>query len=398
MPWKESCAMSEKKLFVSDWLKKAWSMSDLCHYYQISRKTGYKWIERYKKEGLGGLNDVKRAPNTHPNQTPANMEEEIIQFRTKHRYWGPRKLVNQLGIKDPTVNWPSASTVGNILKRNGLIVPRRRYRRSPLFKGPRNNGVKPNDVWAADFKGWFQTGDGVRLDPLTISDWSSRYLILCHGLRTTATTFVKEKFEHVFREFGLPQAIRTDNGPPFASRGVGGLSRLSVWWVRLGIMPERIRPGHPEENGRHERMHRTLKQQTAKPPKATESLQQDAFDDFGHEYNDVRPHEALGMKTPSACYEPAKRPFPRKLPQVSYKSEFRVWRVRSDGTIKWDGKRYYLGESVACEYVGLKEVNNDIWDIYFGPIYLATFDAIQHRLNRPSWNQFKRNLLPMCPV
>ncbi len=280
MPWKETCPMEERMKFIADCLQDEWSLAQLCRFYGISRKTGYKWLARYLAEGPAGLGDRSRAPRRHPNGVPREVEEQIVAFRAQHPHWGPRKLVHRLTQIQPETHWPAPSTVGVLLKRRGLTASRRRKRHTPPYNQPFQEGVQPNQVWSADFKGWFRTQDGIRIDPLTISDVASRYLLRCQGLVRPNRTAVQAVFTAAFQEFGLPRAIRTDNGPPFASVGLGGLSRLSAWWVCLGISPERIRPGHPEENGRHERMHRTLKQATAQPPQTTTNGQQRAFDRF----------------------------------------------------------------------------------------------------------------------
>lgn len=365
MPWKETCTMDERMKFVSDHLQEAWTVSDLCRKYGISRPTGYKWIERYSRLGPEGLLDRERAPKHHPKQTPATIEERLIAFRHGHPKWGPRKLLVRLKRNEPQVVWPAVSTAGAILKRHGLTVPRRHRRRTPGYEGPWHAGTGPNEVWAADFKGWFTRRNGNRVDPLTITDWSSRYLLCCQGQDSTKSMPVKTQFERVFREYGLPWAIRTDNGTPFASTGLGGLSRLSVWWIRLGIRPERIRPGHPEENGRHERMHKTLKEDTAKPPRQTLRAQQTAFNRFRQEYNEERPHESLGMQTPGERYQASDRRFPNRLPDMEYGPDCEVRRVRTTGQIKWAGVLLYLSEALIGERVGLKQTAEDLWTIHW---------------------------------
>ncbi len=375
MPWKETCAMDERIQFVADHLRQESSLSELCRFYGISRPTAYKWLERYGLYGPAGLLERSRAPKQHPNQTPAAIEERIIALRQRHPQWGPRKLLVRLEKQAPDQRWPAESTVGEILKRHGLTQARRVRRQTPGYEGPRHEGVSPNDVWAADFKGWFKTGDGCRVDPLTASDWKSRYLLCCHGPESTRYEHVRPEFKRTFREYGLPWAIRTDNGPPFASIGLGGLSRLSVWWVRLGIWPERIRPGHPEENGRHERIHKTLKEAVAKPPKATLRAQQKALERFRHEYNEQRPHEALGMQTPADCYQASQRPFPERLPEIEYGPGVEVRRVRSNGQIKWAGETLFLSEALIGEPVGLRQIDNEFWSIHFGPVPLAVYHA-----------------------
>ncbi len=235
------------------------------------------------------------------------------------------------------------------------------------------SGLQPNNVWATDFKGWFCTTDRTRIDPLTVTDWASRYLLRCHGMVRVSTEQVMSQFDLFFREFGLPDAIRTDNGAPFASLAPGGISRLSAWWIRLGIQPERIRPGHPEENGRHERMHRTLKDETASPPKETVWKQQAAFDAFQKEFNEDRPHEALGMKTPEECYWASSRPYPSRLPEMAYGREFQIRRVRSNGGVKMFGTEFFLSETLIGELVGLRQTAEDAWNVFFGTHLLGTF-------------------------
>jgi len=382
MPWKETCAMDERIKFVAEHLRQESSLSELCRLYGISRPTAYKWLDRYALYGPAGFLERSRAPKQHPNQTPAAIEESIIALRQRHPLWGPRKLVVTLQKQDPEERWPAESTVGEILKRHGLTRERRRRRKTPGYEGPRHEGGSANDVWAADFKGWFQTGDGCRIDPLTASDWVSRYLLCCHGPESTRFEHVRPEFERTFREYGLPWAIRTDNGPPFASVGLGGLSRLSVWWVRLGIWPERIRPGHPEENGRHERIHKTLKEAVAQPPKATRRAQQKALESFRREYNEQRPHESLGMQTPAECYRPSQRRFPERLPEVEYGPGVEVRRVRSNGQIKWAGEMLFLSEALIGEPVGLRQIDNELWSIHFGPVPLAMYHAGTRSITR----------------
>ena len=374
MPWKETCPMNERLKFIADYLKDEWSLSDLCQYYGISRKSGYKWLARYQAEGPSGLHDRSRAPNHHPNAVQKMIQDRIVAFRAEHPHWGPRKLVHRLRQLEPDTRWPAPSTVGEILKRHGLTVPRRRKRRTPPYAQPFREGLHPNDVWCADFKGWFRTQCGTRIDPLTISDAVSRYLLRCQALMRPTRTTAQAVFTAAFQEFGLPAAIRTDNGVPFASTGLGGLSRLSVWWLRLGILPERIRPGHPEENGRHERMHRTLKQATAKPPRATPKAQQQTFDRFRTEYNQERPHEALDMQTPAQHYQPSPRPFPARLPEIEYPSGYLVRRVRSNGQIRWQGRLIFVSEVLIGHRVGLIEVDNGTWRLDFGALKLALSD------------------------
>jgi transposase InsO family protein len=281
-----------------------WTMAELCRIYGIARETGYYWWRRYRRGGLEGLRDLGRAAQRHPNQTPAAIEQAVLELRRAHMTWGPRKLKRVLERDDGERPWPAASTMGTMVAREGLVVPRKKRRRAPPYTQPFASADAPNRVWCADFKGWFRTADGERIDPLTLSDACSRYLLRCQAVEKADTQRVQAIFEAAFREHGMPQAMRTDNGAPFASRAIAGLSRLAVWWMKLGIVPERIAAGHPEQNGRHERMHRTLKQETASPPTTNRRAQQRAFDRFRQQYNQVRPHEALAMQTPAALRAP----------------------------------------------------------------------------------------------
>lgn len=371
MPWNNTCPMNERQKFIRDWLTRSFSVIGLCDEYGISRKTGYKWIYRFRLEGNRGLNDKSRKPRSHPWTTDTRIEQEILRFRAMHPFWGPRKIQSRLGRLNPAVAWPAASTIGAILKRHGIILPRRRRARTPAFVGTLGDGLAPNDVWAADFKGWFRTRDGSRIDPFTLSDVASRYLLRCHAVSKTNWSNIQAQLTVVFQEFGLPVRLRTDNGPPFASCGLCGLSRLAVWLMKLGVTPERIRPGHPEENGVHERMHRTLKQATAKPPKETFSMQQEAFDLFRAEYNDERPHEALGMRTPGELYAASPRSFPRELPRVEYEMGMTVRKIHETGQFYWKDRPVFVNRALAFERIGLKEIDNDVWDLYFKAMKLG---------------------------
>lgn len=374
MPWNTTCPMNEREKFIRDWLTRDNSVLALCEDYGISRKTGYKWIIRFRREGNRGLNDRSRKPRSHPWTTHPRIEQEILRFRAMHPFWGPRKIGNRLGKLNPAVEWPAASTIGAILKRHGIIVPRRRRARAPAFVGALSNGYAPNDVWAADFKGWFRTRDGSRVDPFTLSDISSRYLLRCHAVSKTNWVNIQAQLTVAFQEFGLPRRLRTDNGPPFASCGLCGLSRLAVWLIKLGVTPERIRPGHPEENGVHERMHRTLKQATAKPSKETPDAQQQAFDNFRAEYNEQRPHEALGMRTPGELYAASPRAFPKELPRVEYESGMVVRKISETGQFTWKHRPIFVNRSLIFERIGLKEIDNDVWHLYFKDLRLGQID------------------------
>ncbi len=380
MPWKETCAMNERVKFIGLHSEEEWTMAELCRHFDISRKTGYKTVKRFKKNGLIGLEDRSRAPHHHPNAVSELVEQAVIAARHAHPRWGPKKLKAWLQRRDTETKWPAVSTFGEILSRHGLTVPRRRCRKTQAYEQPFVGCDYPNAVWSGDLKGWFLTGDGVRCDPLTISDNYSRMLLRCQAVTPTNHEAIQPVFEAAFREYGLPSAIRTDNGPPFATTTVGALSRLSIWWLKLGIIPERIEPGKPQQNGRHERMHRTLKGETASPPKRTWRTQQKAFDHFREEYNYERPHESLDQQTPAEFYLPSPRPYPLLVPEMTYPDDMAVRRVHHQGDLKWKGRHIYLSATLASELIGLRQVSDRLWDIYFGPIKLAQLDTYEQRL------------------
>jgi transposase InsO family protein len=293
MPWKETSAVDERVKLIGDYLSGKWTISELSEAYGISRKTIYKWTERYHDEGIEGLREKSRAPLCHPNATSAQIIEMIVKEKLDHQKWGPKKVVARLDALFPETLWPAVSTAGEILKRQGLVSHRHFRRRTPPYTEPFLDCVESNVVWSADFKGQFRTADKRMCYPFTLTDNYSRYLLACRGLRRPTGEATRPWLEWAFREYGLPQAIKTDNGAPFASVALGGLSQLSVWLIKLGIRPERIQSGHPEQNGRHERMHRTLKEEAISPPQTDLTKQQRAFDRFSEEYNQRRPHEAL---------------------------------------------------------------------------------------------------------
>lgn len=375
--------MDERLQFIAESLQGERAMAELCRAYGISRKTGYKVVGRYAVDGAAGLQDRSRAPHQHPHAVAEALVTAILAQRARYPRWGPRKLRARLLMQQPSRPWPATSTIGAILHRHGLTVPRRRVRRCPPGTQPFLACGAPNAVWAADFKGWFRTGDGARCDPLTLSDGYSRYLLRCQALTRPDETHAQPLFEAAFREYGLPDAMRSDNGPPFASRAAGGLSRLAVWWIKLGIRPERITPGHPEENGRHERLHLTLKTETARPPQPTLRAQQRAFDRFRWEYNEERPHEALGQRPPATVYTPSARPYPARVREPEYPVDALVRRVRHNGEIKWQGRSIFVSQCLAGEPVGLEEVTEARWLVRFGPVELGWLDGRTDRLHLP---------------
>lgn len=366
--------MCERASFLRALKEEEDTMAGLCRQFGISRKTGYKWLARFEAEGAAGLFEHSRASHIHPNQTPGAMEEAIIALRHE-RAWGPKKIAALLSREWPLEQIPSVSTIGDILKRNGLIVPRKLRRHCSPSSQPLAHAIDCNLVWCADFKGWFLTGDGSRVDPLTVTDAHSRYLLGCQVLcGKTDTVHVMAVFETLFRRYGMPVRIRTDNGSPFASTGLYGLSRLSVWWMRLDITPERIRPGTPSENGRHERFHLTLKQETATPPASTPKKQQEAFERFRAVYNEERPHEALGQTTPASVYAVSPRPYPERLPPVEYDDDMIVRRAMGSGQIKWRGHDICVSQALRYQSIGLKPCDDGLYDVYFCKTRIGVFN------------------------
>jgi transposase InsO family protein len=375
MPWKESVAMDERLQFVRDAMRDRFTMSELCARYGVSRRIGYKWLARYDAEGRRGLADRSRAPRHCPHRIATTLAELLVAERVAHPHWGARKLLKVLAKRHPRLSgWPAASTAADLLARRGL-VQRRRRRRPHLHPGViRPTTVAPNDLWTADFKGQFRTGNGQYCYPLTIADHHTRFLLTCRGLLSTQTVTARPVFERAFRDYGLPIAIRTDNGVPFATQAIHGLSYLNVWWMRLGILHQRIRPGCPQENGAHERMHRTLKRQAVKPVRATCTAQQRNFDAFQREYNTERPHERLAQETPASQYRPSPRPYPERLPPLEYPGHFVVKKITTGGTFRFRSRLLYLANAMVDQHIGLEETDDGLWTIYFNTILLATFD------------------------
>src|SRR5271165_7117234 len=382
MPWKVSGVVEKRKQFVAEYESEQWTMTELCRRYGITRPTGYAVLQRYAERGEAGLEEGSRAARWHPNQTAAEIEEQVLELRREHMRWGPRTLKARLQRLHPEVSWPAASTIGSLLEREGLTRHRPKRRKVAPYTEPLAAATAPNRVWCADFKGWFRTQDGERIDPLTISDAHSRYLLRCQAVEATDTARVQAIFEAVFRECGMPEAIRSDNGPPFASRAIAGLSRLAVWWMKLGIVPERIEAGHPEQNGRHERMHRTLAEERATPPAANARAQQRAFDRFRQVFNEERPHQALAMRTPSSLYQPSPRAYPARVPEPEYGSALRVRRVDGSGHFSWKHQNVFASDTLAYERIGLLPLDDRYYRVYFAAFPLARFDSYRLRLER----------------
>jgi putative transposase len=387
MAWKETDVMDERTKFVADWLSKEASLAELCRWYGVSRKTGYKFIDRYQAEGPAGLEDKSRAPHHHPNAIDEDREAAILSLRGEHPSWGAKKLKEWLERHRRQEQWPARSTIAEMLDRHGLVRRRKLRRRGALQLSPLARAESANQVWGIDFKGWFRTGDGQRCDPFTVSDLASRYVLRLQALDRPDGKHVWPILEATFREVGLPEAIRSDNGPPFASTAAaGGLSWLSVQLIKAGVKPERIKPGRPDQNGRHERMHRTLKEETAKPPAANRRAQQSRFDDFRLVFNEERPHEALDLDTPAEHYQPSPRAYSGRLREPEYAADHQVRRVRSNGEIKWLGGRTFLSEALVGEPVGIVETDEGLHTVYYGPIFLGRLDragAFRHGAPQP---------------
>lgn len=381
MAWKVNCVMDERVRFVAEVLGGR-SVAAVCREFGVSRKTGHKWLERYAQQGPPGLADRSRAPHVSPQAVEESVRRAVVAFKRTHLDLGPKKIVGLLERRYPQWRWPAPSTVGALLKAEGLVSPRRTRRSATPSSQPLAHADGPNTVWCADFKGWFLTGDGRRCTPLTISDAFSRYLLRCQGLGgRTGYGVVRPLFDAAFREFGMPSAIRTDNGPPFATSGLAGLSELNVWWMRLGIRPERIRPGHPEQNGRHERMHRTLKQGAIAPAAPTLRRQQQAFDRFARYYNHDRPHEALGQSTPAEHYTPSPRSYPIRLMATDeYPAAWEIRKVKDSGRLKWRGQELYLAKPLTGLYIGLQPVHERYWLIHFMHLPLGVLDDERGRV------------------
>ncbi len=382
MPWKEIRVVDLRKQMIAEWLEGCNSISGLSKAYGVSRKTIYKWIKRYEKEGKDGLRDQPKTPRRLAKATEQRLVDIIIAAKLAHQYWGPKKLRSSLEKEYSQEQWPTVSTIGRILQKKGMVKHRRKKNRTPKYTEPFLNCDKPNEVWSIDFKGHFWTKDGKVCHPLTITDNNSRYLLLCRGLSRTSYMEVRPWIEWTFRKYGLPKAIRTDNGSPFASVGIGGFSQLGVWFIKLGIVQERIDTGHPEQNGRHERMHRSLKEATAKPPQANMLLQQQAFDAFVEEYNQERPHEALNMQTPASIYTPSLITFPQVLPKILYNHGDVVRTVKYNGQIRWNGRFIYVSEALTCEPLAFRQIDDTLWEVRFSTILLGFFDTSTYTLTR----------------
>ena len=382
MCWKETCAVDERMRFMLAVERQEETFAAVCRRFGVSRNTGYRWLERYEAAGVGGLRDRSRAPHSHPQAIGAATAERCLDVRRAHPSWGPVKVRAYLERNHPETVWPAASTIGELFDREGLTVKRRLRRRSPPSSAPFADCSGANDVWCIDFKGWFLTGDGTHCEPLTLADAASRYLLRCQALGRGDDEHVWPVLDAAFREFGLPCRLRSDNGPPFASCGAGGLSRLSVKVIKAGVTPERIAPGKPQQNGRLERLHLTLLQDTATPPARSLRLQLERFKAFQRLYNEERPHQALGNDTPAEHYARSPRPWDGVLREPSYAADALIRRVRHNGEIRWRGNTIYISAALSGEPVGLLE-SNEGWQVAFGSLTLGVIAHGSDRLRKP---------------
>lgn len=390
MPWKEVNPMDEKLLFIADYLRQRDSMRALCEHFGISRKTGYKWLQRYRQQGIDGLQSLSRRPHECPNQVPFAIREAIIELRQSGLdVRGPKKIQVLLKQRFGASACPSKTTIYKILHAHDLVPKQARRRTIPRTTAPFAPVHEANDLWTVDFKGQFTTEDGHWVYPLTTMDHHSRFLLSCQACAGTRLIPVRRAFQRLFQRYGLPRRIRSDNGTPFASNSVAGLSQLSVWWIELGIVPERITPGKPQQNGRHERMHRTLKQAVCVPPATNRRQQQLAFDRFRQDYNHERPHEALGQQYPSQCYQPSPRSMPKHRSKLTYPAWFRTAHVEGNGLIHFEGAQVYVGSVLQKKWVGLEAIDDGMWRVYFGSVLLGRVNLRQQNDQRRPYHSLK---------
>ncbi len=363
----------ERRSFVNDYESGQWSMSELCERYGVSRPTGYKWIHRVEAEAEEGLGERSRAPKSCPHRTSSEIEQRILEARWQYG-WGAKKLLQVLSRRHPQLHWPARSTVNEILDRHGALHKNRRRKKWKHPGAVRLATSRANETWSADFKGQFKTFDGRYCYPLTVSDHYSRSLLLCKGLLSVKTEGAKPAFRSLFRKVGLPEAIRTDNGAPFASTGIHGLCALNVWWMQLGIVHQRITPASPQENGAHERMHRELKRETTQPPAGSLRGQQRKFDLFRTRYNEERPHDGIEGELPAQRWAPSPRPYPEHIPSPEYPSHLEVRRVSTAGTFRLKSLQPFLSHALNEQDIGLEEVGDGCWSIVYYDTLLGRID------------------------
>ena len=362
---------------IEEWRSDRYSKAELAGRFGVSRTTIHEWVGRYSDSGSAGLVARSRAARSQARKTSPEVIAQILELRAQLPHRGPKKLKALWEREHPGQLWPAASTVAGILQQHGLTKGRKPRRRAAPRTEPLGPAGEPNALWCADFKGWFLAGNGERCEPLTLCDACSRYLLRCQLVTSTSYGHVKPVLEAAFREFGLPRAIRTDNGPPFATLAVGGLSRLAVWWVKLGIVPERIDPGKPQQNGRLERLHQTLKREAASPPAGTWRRQQLALGRFQKEYNEQRPHEALGQQPPASRYLSSPREYPARLGELEYPAGYVMRRVQKGGQFRWWPHYVFLTRALYGEVIGLEPLNEREYGVWFGPLKLGVLDSAE---------------------
>jgi len=388
MPWRGVTVSEQRQRFLEDYQLHYYSVSDLAERFSISRKTAYKWIDRFTEYGEQGYQELSRRPHSCPWQTDGVVVEELVELRKAHPSWGSRKLLDLMHRRHRRWELPAPSTASLILARNGLVRSRRRHRRA--HPGcPQTVATEPNEVWAADYKGEFRLKNARDCFPLTASDLATRYLLGCDADPEISTERALQHFTWLFHTYGLPDRIRTDNGVPFASNALARLSRLSVWWIKLGIYPELIEPGKPQQNGIHERMHRTLKQEATVPPEGSFRSQQERFDRFRKEFNEERPHEALGMQRPAEVYRPSKRSMPRRIETYDYPGHYLVRRVSRCGTIRVLSNQVFVSQTLTEDYVGLEQVDDGVYDLYFCFYQIGRYELRTNKI---------RDILSKVPV
>jgi transposase InsO family protein len=380
MPWEGVTMKEQRQNLIRDHQLNYYSVTELSERFSVSRKTAHKWINRFNEFGRNGFAELSRRPHTCPHQTPPEVREALIEIRQKHGRWGPLTLLDKIAEGHPDWTLPAKSTVCRILKDADLVKPRHRGKR--LHPGcPKSRASEPNEIWAADYKGQFRLRNSSYCFPLTVSDLAVRFLLGCDAHPAVSLQRTMRYFRRLFQEYGLPQRIRTDNGVPFASNALARLSRLSVWFITLGIYPELIEPGHPEQNGIHERMHRTLKAEACIPPEYSLTRQQARFDAFRHEFNHERPHQALGMKRPAQLYRPSPREFPSKVPTYDYPNHYLVRRVSRQGAIRVFCNQIFVATPLMEHYVGLEEIDDGVYDLYFCFYHIGRYHHRENRLD-----------------
>jgi putative transposase len=383
MPWAEQSVMNHRLSFIAACLRQEEAMSQLCLRHGISRKTGYKWLDRYQQAGVAGLVELSSAPVTPAHSVEPAIAAAVLTLRDKRPTWGPRKLLVRLRMDEPGTAWPAASTVGDLLRREKRSAPRRRKLVDPRPAVGLIEASAPNESWSADFKGWFRTGDGVRCEPFTVTDGYSRYLLACEAVAQVTAERVRPILTRLFQDHGLPRALRTDNGSPFARRdGLGGLTQLSVWLLKLDVWPDRIDPGRPDRNGRHERMHRVLREDAADPPAATLDAQRIRMDEWRVDYNTQRPHEALGQRCPATLYTPSPRCYPATIRDWDYPADHQLRRVIGDGYIRWRDTPVHLSKALRGETVGVARRDDGDWAVRFRGFDLAVLTDESGELRR----------------